>query len=62
MADDVAWKMGDRWVILTERSPREMGREPMAVYYHPAEGRRFQYLCKHRPPRNASQGLRILPE
>lgn len=49
---DVAWKMGERWVLVTGRSPREMGKEPMAIYYPKQGPRRFQYVMDRRP-RNA---------
>lgn len=46
---DLTWRMGDVWVLLTDKSPREMGREPMSIYYPPNAPRRFQYVCAKKP-------------
>ena len=60
---DVAWKLGDKWVLLTERSPRDMdGKEPMAVYYPVVGNRRFQYVMDRRPRGSQTAPLRFLEE
>jgi hypothetical protein len=53
---DVCWRAGDRWYMVTQRPPREVRREPMAVYYG-AKGLRYQYAYDSRP-----RGIRTLPE
>jgi hypothetical protein len=46
---DTAWKMGDQWVLVTDRSPREMERKPMAIYYPRQGSNYFQYLMDRKP-------------
>lgn len=57
---DVAWKMGEQWVLLTLRSPRETRLEPMAVYF-PREGStRYQYRVRRKPQSAQAASVKYL--
>ena len=54
--EDVCWKMGEQWVLVTARSPREMRHARLMATYHPRIGTtRFQYVVAGPP-----KGVRVL--